>query len=43
MVEQEAIDIKNKFANPRRSMLEDSDGGQLDDIDVIPNDEMLLV
>ncbi|KAL6125462.1 hypothetical protein ACLB2K_073520 [Fragaria x ananassa] len=42
VVEQEAIDIKNKFADPRRSMLEDSDGGQLDDIDVIPNDEMLL-
>lgn len=24
-------------------MLEDADSGQLDDIDIIPNDEMLLV
>ena len=24
-------------------MLEDTDGGQLEDIDVIPNEEMLLV
>ncbi|KAM5551150.1 hypothetical protein ABKV19_026134 [Rosa sericea] len=42
VVEQEAIDIKTKFAGHRRSMLEETDGGQLDDIDVIPNDEMLL-
>ncbi|PRQ56033.1 putative DNA topoisomerase (ATP-hydrolyzing) [Rosa chinensis] len=42
VVEQEAIDIKTKFASHRRSMLEETDGGQLDDIDVIPNDEMLL-
>ncbi|XP_078437781.1 DNA GYRASE A [Wolffia australiana] len=42
VVEQEAIEIKNKFASPRRSVLEDSDGSQLDDIDVIPNEVMLL-
>ncbi|XP_022745317.1 DNA gyrase subunit A, chloroplastic/mitochondrial [Durio zibethinus] len=42
LIEQEAIELKNKFSNPRRSILEDSDGGQLEDIDVIPNEEMLL-
>ncbi|GMI73268.1 DNA GYRASE A [Hibiscus trionum] len=42
LVEQEAIELKNKFSSPRRSTLEDSDGGQLEDIDVIPNEEMLL-
>ncbi|KAM6584071.1 hypothetical protein CsatB_011073 [Cannabis sativa] len=42
IIEKEAIELKNKFSNPRRSMIEDSDGGQLDDIDVIPNEEMLL-
>ncbi|XP_004499748.1 DNA gyrase subunit A, chloroplastic/mitochondrial isoform X1 [Cicer arietinum] len=42
LIEQEAIDLKNKFASPRRSILEDTDNGQLDDIDVIPNEEMLL-
>ncbi|PNY03723.1 DNA gyrase subunit A chloroplastic/mitochondrial-like [Trifolium pratense] len=39
---EEAIDLKNKFASPRRSILEDTDDGQLEDIDVIPNEEMLL-
>ncbi|KOM45945.1 hypothetical protein LR48_Vigan06g125100 [Vigna angularis] len=34
--------LENKFANPRRSMLEDTDNGQLEDIDVIPNEDMLL-
>lgn len=43
LIEQEAIELKNRFSTPRRSMLEDSDGGQLNDIDIIPNDEMLLV
>ncbi|RDX70160.1 DNA gyrase subunit A, chloroplastic/mitochondrial, partial [Mucuna pruriens] len=42
LIEQEAIELKNKFANPRRSMLEDTDNGQLEDIDVIPNEDMIL-
>ncbi|PIN16287.1 DNA topoisomerase (ATP-hydrolyzing) [Handroanthus impetiginosus] len=42
MVEDEANEIKNKFSTPRRSMLEDTDSGELEDIDVIPNEEMLL-
>lgn len=42
VIEKEAIELKNKFSNPRRSMIEDTDGGQLEDIDVIPNEEMLL-
>ncbi|KAL3814719.1 hypothetical protein ACJIZ3_015987 [Penstemon smallii] len=42
LIEEEANEIKNKFFTPRRSMLEDTDSGQLEDIDVIPNEEMLL-
>lgn len=42
VIEQEAMEIKNKFSTPRRSWLEDTDSGQLDEIDVIPNEEMLL-
>ncbi|KAK4476672.1 hypothetical protein RD792_015832 [Penstemon davidsonii] len=42
LIEAEANEIKNKFFTPRRSMLEDTDSGQLEDIDVIPNEEMLL-
>ncbi|KAG8645438.1 hypothetical protein MANES_10G065200v8 [Manihot esculenta] len=42
LIEQEAVELKNKFSNPRRSLLEDSDTGEVEDIDVIPNDEMLL-
>ncbi|MBA0731369.1 hypothetical protein Golax_025545, partial [Gossypium laxum] len=42
LIEQEALELKNKFSSPRRSVLDDSDGGQLEDIDVIPNEEMLL-
>ncbi|KAF3434336.1 hypothetical protein FNV43_RR25439 [Rhamnella rubrinervis] len=42
LIEQEATELKNKFSSPRRSMLEDTDDGQLEDIDVIPNEEMLL-
>lgn len=41
LIEQEAIELKNKFATPRRSILEDADS-QVEDIDVIPNEEMLL-
>ncbi|XP_020517571.1 DNA gyrase subunit A, chloroplastic/mitochondrial isoform X2 [Amborella trichopoda] len=43
MIEQEAIEVKNKFRTPRRSSLEEGDGSQLEEIDVIPNEEMLLV
>ncbi|GAV84055.1 DNA_topoisoIV domain-containing protein/DNA_gyraseA_C domain-containing protein [Cephalotus follicularis] len=42
LIEQEAVELKNKFSTPRRSMLEESDSGQLEDIDVIPNEEMVL-
>ncbi|XP_059312316.1 DNA gyrase subunit A, chloroplastic/mitochondrial [Lycium ferocissimum] len=42
LIEEEALEIKNKFFTPRRSMLEDTDSGELEDIDVIPNEEMLL-
>ncbi|XP_038679693.1 DNA gyrase subunit A, chloroplastic/mitochondrial isoform X2 [Tripterygium wilfordii] len=42
LIEQEANELKSKFSSPRRSALEDSDGGQVEDIDVIPNDEILL-
>lgn len=41
LIEQEAIELKNKFATPRRSILEDADS-QVEDIDVIPNEEMIL-
>lgn len=43
LIEEEAIDLMKKFPSPRRSTLEDGDGSQLEDIDIIPNDEMLLV
>ncbi|CAI0442290.1 unnamed protein product [Linum tenue] len=43
LIEQEAVELKHKFSNPRRSMLEYSDDGQLEDIDSIPNEEILLV
>ncbi|XP_010486682.1 PREDICTED: DNA gyrase subunit A, chloroplastic/mitochondrial-like [Camelina sativa] len=42
LIEQEAIELKDRFSSPRRSMLEDSDSGDLEDIDVIPNEEMLM-
>ncbi|XP_010558248.1 PREDICTED: DNA gyrase subunit A, chloroplastic/mitochondrial isoform X2 [Tarenaya hassleriana] len=42
VIEQEAIELKDRFSGPRRSVLEDSDSGELEDIDVIPNEEMLL-
>ena len=43
LIEQEATELKSKFGTPRRSVLEDSNEGHLDDIDVIPDEEMLLV
>ncbi|XP_037436785.1 probable DNA gyrase subunit A, chloroplastic/mitochondrial [Triticum dicoccoides] len=43
LIEQEAADLKSKFATPRRSFLEDSANGEVDDMDVIPNEEMLLI
>lgn len=43
VIEDEAIEIKHKFSSPRRSMLEEAGSGHVEDIDVIPNDEMLLV
>ncbi|CAI0445844.1 unnamed protein product, partial [Linum tenue] len=42
LIEQEAVELKHKFSNPRRSMLEYSDDGQLEDINAIPNEEILL-
>ncbi|KAK3407986.1 hypothetical protein EUGRSUZ_J00313 [Eucalyptus grandis] len=42
LIEQEAIELKNKFVTPRRSLLEEAESGQVEDIDVIPNEEMLL-
>ncbi|PPS10889.1 hypothetical protein GOBAR_AA09745 [Gossypium barbadense] len=42
LIEREALELKNKFLSPRRSILDDSDGGLLEDIDIIPNEEMLL-
>ncbi|KAK8357816.1 hypothetical protein V6Z11_A05G446000 [Gossypium hirsutum] len=42
LIEREALELKNKFSSPRRSILDDSDGGLLEDIDIIPNEEMLL-
>ncbi|KAK3148964.1 hypothetical protein QOZ80_3AG0210980 [Eleusine coracana subsp. coracana] len=43
LIKQEAADLKNKFATPRRSLLEDSLSTEVDDIDIIPNEEMLLI
>ncbi|GJY33941.1 DNA gyrase subunit A, chloroplastic/mitochondrial, partial [Tanacetum coccineum] len=43
LIEQEASEIKNRFSTPRHSTLEDADNGTLDEMDVIPNEEMLLV
>ncbi|XP_009401579.1 DNA gyrase subunit A, chloroplastic/mitochondrial isoform X1 [Musa acuminata AAA Group] len=42
LIEQEAIELKNRFGTPRCTLLEDGGCGQLEDIDVIPNEEMLL-
>jgi len=35
--------LKNKFSTPRRSLLDDSVNSEVDDIDIIPNEEMLLI
>ncbi len=43
LIEQEAVELKNKFSTQRRSLLEESNSGELEDIDVILNEEMLLV
>jgi len=43
LIEQEAVELKNKFATARRSILEDAGSGEVEDIDVIPNEEMILV
>ncbi|KAG0469077.1 hypothetical protein HPP92_018405 [Vanilla planifolia] len=43
VIEQEAFELKTKFGTSRLSLLEDGDGVQLEDKDVIPNEEMLLV
>ncbi|KAH9610804.1 hypothetical protein KSS87_023695 [Heliosperma pusillum] len=42
LIEHEAIELRNKFSTPRRSTLEESETGQVEDIDVIPNEEMIL-
>ncbi|CAL9753619.1 unnamed protein product [Musa acuminata subsp. burmannicoides] len=42
LIEQEAIELKNRFGTPRCTLLEDGGCGQLEEIDVIPNEEMLL-
>ncbi|KAL9235170.1 hypothetical protein vseg_009957 [Gypsophila vaccaria] len=42
LIEHEALELKNKFSTPRRSRLEETESGQVEDIDVIPNDEMIL-
>ncbi|KAI6670021.1 hypothetical protein NL676_004906 [Syzygium grande] len=42
LIEQEAVELKNKYSTPRRSLLEETESGQVEDIDVIPNEEMLL-
>uniref|UniRef100_A0A0D9W0M1 DNA topoisomerase (ATP-hydrolyzing) n=1 Tax=Leersia perrieri TaxID=77586 RepID=A0A0D9W0M1_9ORYZ len=43
LIVQEATDLKNKFATPRRSSIEDSASTEVDDLDIIPNEEMLLI
>lgn len=43
LIEQEAVELRNKFGTPRRSSLEDAGSSQLEEIDVIPNEEMLMV
>uniref|UniRef100_A0A0E0D8N0 DNA gyrase subunit A, chloroplastic/mitochondrial n=1 Tax=Oryza meridionalis TaxID=40149 RepID=A0A0E0D8N0_9ORYZ len=43
LILQEATDLKNKFATPRRSFIEDSASTEVDDLDIIPNEEMLLI
>lgn len=42
VIEKEALELKKKFGTPRRSSIEEATNAQLDEIDVVPNDEMLL-
>lgn len=42
VIEKEALELKNKFGTPRRSVLEEGASAELDEIDVIPNEEVLL-
>ncbi|KAL5209965.1 hypothetical protein ABZP36_005588 [Zizania latifolia] len=43
LIAREAADLKNKFAAPRRSFIDDAASTEVDDIDIIPNEEMLLI
>ncbi|KAF8708556.1 hypothetical protein HU200_029927 [Digitaria exilis] len=43
LIQQEATDLKNKFSTPRRSLIDDSVNSEVDDIDIIPNEEILLI
>ncbi|CAL4919724.1 unnamed protein product [Urochloa decumbens] len=43
LIQREAADLKNKFSTPRRSLIDDSVNCEVDDIDIIPNEEMLLI
>ncbi|CAD6207276.1 unnamed protein product [Miscanthus lutarioriparius] len=43
LIQQEAAYLKNKFSTPRRSLIDDSVRSEVDDIDIIPNEEMLLI
>ncbi|KAK8443831.1 hypothetical protein SEVIR_9G039700v4 [Setaria viridis] len=43
LIQQEAADLKNKFSTLRRSLIDDSVNSEVDDIDIIPNEEMLLI
>ncbi|GLJ14423.1 hypothetical protein SUGI_0233090 [Cryptomeria japonica] len=42
VIEKEALELKEKFGTPRRSVLEEGVSGELDELDVIPNEEVLL-
>ncbi|PWZ52160.1 putative DNA gyrase subunit A, chloroplastic/mitochondrial [Zea mays] len=42
LIQQESSDLKNKFSTPRRSLIDDSVNSEVDDIDITPNEEMLL-
>ncbi|KAK8969191.1 hypothetical protein KSP40_PGU007388 [Platanthera guangdongensis] len=42
LIEQELLELKSKFGAPRRSVLEEGDGSQLKEIDIVANEEMLL-
>ncbi|CAI9102730.1 OLC1v1001048C1 [Oldenlandia corymbosa var. corymbosa] len=42
LIQEEAIEVKNRFSTARRSFLDESESSQVEEIDIIPNDEMLL-